>query len=121
MQEDNDIILANALLGCYLDNGSTDEMAQVCDRHNVTINESEFYAAADKAMGWLETGENLDQLTPENAQKLVDSGITFLVQELGAIPGKDISSDGDGGFWVSDALMNKIGTIPHQERSIDYK
>jgi hypothetical protein len=34
MQEDNDIILANALLGCYLDDASTDEIAQVCDRHN---------------------------------------------------------------------------------------
>jgi hypothetical protein len=121
MQEDNDIILANALLGCYLDNGSTDEIAQVCDRHNVIAGESAFYAAMDRAMSWLETGQNLYQLTPENAEKLVDSGITFLVQELGAIPGQDISSDGDGGFWVSDALMNKIGTIPHQERSIDYK
>jgi hypothetical protein len=119
MQENNDVILANALLGCYLDDASSDEMAQVCDRHNVIAGESEFYSAMDKAMGWLETGEDLEQLTPENSQKLVDKGITFLVQELRAIPGKDISPTGDGGFLVSDALMNRIGTIPHQERSID--
>jgi hypothetical protein len=119
MQENNDIILANALLGCYIDDSSAEEIAQVCDRHNVTIDDSEFYAAMDRAMGWLETGQNLDQLTPSNSQKLVDKGITFLVQELGAIPGKDISPAGDGGFLVSDALMNKIGTIPHQERLTD--
>jgi hypothetical protein len=119
MQKDNDISLANALLGCYLDDANTDEMAQVCYRHNVIAGESEFDAAMDKAMSWLDTGENLDQLTPQNSQKLVDKGITLLVQELGAIPGKDISPAGDGGFLVSDALMNKIGTIPHQESSID--
>jgi hypothetical protein len=90
MQEDNDIILANALLGCYLDDASTDEMAQVCDHHNVTIDDPKFYVAIGKAMNWLETGQDLDQLTPENAQKIVDNGITFLVQELGAIPGKDM-------------------------------
>jgi hypothetical protein len=45
------------------------------------------------------------------AQKLVDKEITLLVQELGAIPGKNISPAGDGGFLISDALMNKIGTL----------
>jgi hypothetical protein len=119
MPKDNDITLANALLGCYLDNASTEEMAQVCDSHNVIPGESEFFVAMDKAMGWLETGEDLEQLTPENSQKLVDKGITFLVQELGAIPGKDISLAGNGGFLVSDALMSKISTIPRQEHSID--
>jgi hypothetical protein len=110
VQEDNDIILANALLGCYLDDASTDEMDQVCDRHNVTIGDPKFYAAIGKAMNWLDTGQDLNQLTPENAQKIMDSGIAFLVQELGAIPGKEISPAGDGGFLVSDALMSKIRT-----------
>jgi hypothetical protein len=120
MQEDNDIILANALLGCYLDDYGADEIAQVCDRHNVIMGESEFHAAMDKAMSWLETGKNLDQLNPDNRQKLVDKGITFLVQELGAIPGKNISPAGDGGFLVSDALMSKIiSTISRHEGSID--
>jgi hypothetical protein len=115
MHKDNDTILANALLGCYLDDLCAEEIAQVCDRHNVIMGESEFYAAMDQAMGWLETGENLEQLTRENRQKFVDKGVTFFVQELGAIPGKDISPAGYGGFLVSNALMNKIGTIPRQK------
>jgi hypothetical protein len=74
----------------------------------------------DKAMDWLNTGENLDQLTPENNQKLIDKGVTLLVPELGAVPGKDISPAGDGGLLVSDALMSKIiSKISRQERSID--
>jgi hypothetical protein len=111
MQEDNDVILANALLSCYLDDASTDEMDQVCARYNVTIDDPKFYAAIGKAMNWLDTGQDLNQLTPQNAQKIVDNGIAFLVQELGTIPGKDISPAGDGGFLVSNALMSKIRTL----------
>jgi hypothetical protein len=69
MQEDNDSTLANALLGCYLDDSGADEIAQVCDRHSVIMGESEFHAAMDKAMNWLETGDNLDQLNLDNSQK----------------------------------------------------
>jgi hypothetical protein len=119
MHKDNDISLANALLGCFLDDAGDEEIAQVCDRHNVIAGESEFDAAMDKAMSWLDTGENLDQLTPENNQKLIDKGVTFLVHELGAVPGKDISLAGDGGLFVSDDLLNRIGTMLHQGRSID--
>jgi hypothetical protein len=111
VQEDNDISLANALMGWYLDNADREEVIRICDRHKVAMGSSEFFMAMGIAQCWLETGENLDQLTVENAQKLVDNGITFLVQELGAIPGKDISPAGDGGFLVSDALLCKISVL----------
>jgi hypothetical protein len=111
MQEDNDIILANALLGYYLDNGSNDEIAQVCDRLNVTVGGYAYNVAMGRAVDWLKTGKNAEQLTPENRQKLLDMVATRLVQELGAVPGKDISSSGDGSLLISDALIAKICAI----------
>jgi hypothetical protein len=112
VQEGNNIIiLANALLGWYLDKAKGQEIPQICDRHKVAMGSSEFFVAMGIAQCWLETGENSDQITPENAQKLVDKGIDFLVQELGAIPGKDISPDGDGGFVISHTLLCKISAL----------
>jgi hypothetical protein len=118
VQEDNDISLPNALLGWYLDNADGEEIIRICDRHKVAMGSCEFFMAMGIAQCWLETAVNLDQLTPENAQKLIENGITFLVQKLGAVPEKDIIPNGDGGFLVSDALMSKIGTL---NRSKEYK
>jgi hypothetical protein len=111
VQEDNYISLANALLGWYLDNTDREEIIRICERHKIVMGCPEFFTAMVIAQCWLETGENLDQLTPENSQKLVDNGISFFVQELGAIPGKDISSDGDGGFVISDTLLCRISAL----------
>jgi hypothetical protein len=111
VQEGNNIILANALLGWYLDKANGQEIPRICDHHEVAMGSSEFFVAMGIAQCWLETGENADQITPENAQKLVDNGIDFLVQELGAIPGKDISPDNDGGFVISRTLLCKISAL----------
>ncbi len=112
MQEGNNIIsLANALLSWYLDKAKGQEIPQICDLHKVVMGSPEFFVAMGMAQCWLETGENPDQITPENVQKLADNGINFLVQELGAIPGKDISPDHGGRFVISHALLCKISRL----------
>jgi hypothetical protein len=108
MQEDSDIILTNALFAASLDNSSDDEIALICDRLNIVMGGDAYYAAIRRGIDWLKTGKNLEQLTPENKQRLMYVIIPRIVKEWGVIPGQDISSDGEGSFIVSHALIVKI-------------
>jgi hypothetical protein len=69
VKEDNDYSLANAFLGWYLDNADGQEIPRICGHHKVAMGSPEFFMAMGIAQCWLKTGENLDQLSPENAQK----------------------------------------------------
>jgi hypothetical protein len=102
--------LSNDLLTAFFDKAEATELIKIADRYQIPITGKIFKKATERAIVWLESGDNsvFDVLTPENRDRIVADGLQNISQKFGATLGKDFSKAADGGLLITDELMSKI-------------
>lgn len=99
--------LINDILAAYLDKASTRELAGIIAKYGVFFGDDIFDQADAEIKKSILEGRSHHIFNEANRERLEWISITNLVQEYGAIPGKDISKYGDG-VLISPELLDKI-------------
>lgn len=99
--------LTNALLSAFLDKAPFIEVGAICAEYGTTPASKIFGMATDRACKWMENWE-YDLLDHSNRDKIVQQGMANMAKQHGAVLGKDYSQAQDGGYLLTNDLMDKI-------------
>jgi hypothetical protein len=103
----------NDILAAYLNNDDPEtlEFSPVLAKHEVDLQTPQgdeiFSKASGQVISWIEGDYSFDQLTEANQNRIISIEIATIVEDYGAIPGKDIQQTDDG-LMVSPELLDKI-------------